>query len=79
MARFEWARDHPDDFSLGGDVFDMLRERVAYRRGCCRHAYSVDRFSTIDFVAWCALRISAGRFAISPVSKCPRNPHLHGC
>jgi hypothetical protein len=33
MARFEWARDHPDDFSLGGDVFDMLRERVAYRRG----------------------------------------------
>jgi hypothetical protein len=32
-ARFEWARDHPDDFSLGGDVLDMLRERVAYRRG----------------------------------------------
>ena len=32
-ARFEWARDHPDDFSLGGDVLDMPRERVAYRRG----------------------------------------------
>ena len=32
-ARFEWARDHPDDFSLGGDVLDMLRERVGYRRG----------------------------------------------
>ena len=32
-ARFEWARDHPDDFSLGGDVLDMLRERIAYRRG----------------------------------------------
>jgi hypothetical protein len=32
-ARFEWARDHPDDFSLAGDVLDMLRERVAYRRG----------------------------------------------
>jgi hypothetical protein len=32
-ARFEWARDHPDDFSLGGDVLDILRERVAYRRG----------------------------------------------
>jgi hypothetical protein len=32
-ARFEWARTHPDDFSLGGDVLDMLRERVAYRRG----------------------------------------------
>ena len=32
-ARFEWARDHPDDFSFGGDVLDMLRERVAYRRG----------------------------------------------
>ena len=31
-ARFEWARDHPDDFSLGGDVLDILRERVAYRR-----------------------------------------------
>ena len=27
-AAFEWARDHPDDFSLGGDVLDMLRERV---------------------------------------------------
>jgi hypothetical protein len=33
MARFEWARDHPDDFRLGGDVLDMLRERAAYRRG----------------------------------------------
>ena len=33
IARFEWARTHPDDFSLGGDVLDMLRERVAYRRG----------------------------------------------
>jgi hypothetical protein len=32
-ARFEWARTHPDDFSLGGDVLDMLRERAAYRRG----------------------------------------------
>ena len=32
-ARFEWARDHRDDFSLGGDVLDMLRERVAFRRG----------------------------------------------
>jgi hypothetical protein len=32
-ARFEWARAHPDDFSLGGDVLDMLRERAAYRRG----------------------------------------------
>jgi hypothetical protein len=32
-ARFEWARDHPEDFSLGGDVLDMLRQRVAYRRG----------------------------------------------
>jgi hypothetical protein len=32
-ARFEWAKSHPDDFSLGGDVLDMLRERVAYRRG----------------------------------------------
>jgi hypothetical protein len=32
-ARFEWARDHPDDFSLGGDVLYMLRERVSYRRG----------------------------------------------
>ena len=31
-ARFEWSRDHPDDFSLGGDVLDILRERVAYRR-----------------------------------------------
>jgi hypothetical protein len=27
------ARDHPDDFSLGGDVLDMLRVRAAYRRG----------------------------------------------
>jgi hypothetical protein len=32
-ARFEWAKAHPDDVSLGGDVLDMLRERVAYRRG----------------------------------------------
>jgi hypothetical protein len=32
-ARFEWAKAHPDDFSLGGDVLDMLRERAAYRRG----------------------------------------------
>jgi hypothetical protein len=32
-TRFEWARDHPDDFSCGGDVLDILRERVAYRRG----------------------------------------------
>ena len=32
-ARFEWAKSHPDDFSLGGDVLDMLRERRAYRRG----------------------------------------------
>lgn len=31
-ARFEWARTHPDDFSLGGDALDLLRERVAYRR-----------------------------------------------
>jgi hypothetical protein len=30
---FEWARDHPDDFSLGGDVLDMLRDRAAYRLG----------------------------------------------
>lgn len=33
MARFEWARDHPEDFSLGGDVLDMLRARRDYRRG----------------------------------------------
>jgi hypothetical protein len=32
-ARFEWAKSHPDDFSLGGDVLDMLRQRAAYRRG----------------------------------------------
>jgi hypothetical protein len=32
MARSEWAKAHPDDFSLG-DVLDLLRERVAYRRG----------------------------------------------
>jgi hypothetical protein len=32
-ARFEWAKAHPDDFSLGGDVLDMLRERVAYKHG----------------------------------------------
>jgi hypothetical protein len=33
MARFEWACAHPNDFSLGGDVLDILRERVSYRRG----------------------------------------------
>jgi hypothetical protein len=33
MARFEWTRDHPDDFRLGGDVLDRLHERAAYRRG----------------------------------------------
>ena len=33
MARFEWAKMHPDDFRLGGDVLDMLRERRAFRRG----------------------------------------------
>jgi hypothetical protein len=33
VARFEWARDHPDDFSLGGDVLDMLRARRDYKRG----------------------------------------------
>jgi hypothetical protein len=32
-ARFEWAKAHPDDFRLGGDVLDLLRERAAYRRG----------------------------------------------
>jgi hypothetical protein len=32
-ARFEWARTHPDDFRLGGDVLDMLRQGAAYRRG----------------------------------------------
>jgi hypothetical protein len=32
-ARFVWARDHPDDYRLGGDVLDMLREHVAYKRG----------------------------------------------
>jgi hypothetical protein len=32
-ARFEWAKAHPDDFSLGGDVLDMLRARAAYKRG----------------------------------------------
>ena len=32
-ARFVWAKAHPDDFSLGGDVLDMLRQRAAYRRG----------------------------------------------
>jgi hypothetical protein len=31
-ARFEWAKAHPNDFSLGGDALDMLRERAAYRR-----------------------------------------------
>jgi hypothetical protein len=34
-ARFEWAKAHPDDFSLGGDALDMLRERVAHKRGLC--------------------------------------------
>jgi hypothetical protein len=29
-ARFEWARDHPDDYRLGGDVIDMIFERVRY-------------------------------------------------
>jgi hypothetical protein len=38
MARFEWCRDHPDDFSLGGDVLDMLRARRDYRRGCIRES-----------------------------------------
>ena len=33
IGRFKWARTHPDEFSLGGDVLDMLRERVSYRRG----------------------------------------------
>jgi hypothetical protein len=33
MARFEWARDHPDDYRLGRDVLDMLRQRVAYKHG----------------------------------------------
>jgi hypothetical protein len=32
-ARFEWAKAHPNDSSLGGDALDMLRQRVAYRRG----------------------------------------------
>ena len=32
-ARFEWAKAHRDDFRLGGDVLDLLRERAAYRRG----------------------------------------------
>jgi hypothetical protein len=32
-ARFRWSRDHPANFSLGGDALDMLRQRVAYRRG----------------------------------------------
>jgi hypothetical protein len=29
MARFEWAKTHPDDF----DPLDILRQRVAYKRG----------------------------------------------
>lgn len=33
MARFEWAKAHPNDYSLGGDALDMLRERAAWRRG----------------------------------------------
>lgn len=32
-ARFEWARAHPNDFRLGGDVLAMLRERRTYKRG----------------------------------------------
>jgi hypothetical protein len=32
-ARFEWAKAHPNDFRLGGDELDMLRQRAAYRRG----------------------------------------------
>jgi hypothetical protein len=32
-ARFEWAREHPNDYSLGGDPLDMLRQRAAYKRG----------------------------------------------
>jgi hypothetical protein len=36
VARFEWAKAHPDDFSLGGDALDMLRERASYRRRCIR-------------------------------------------
>jgi hypothetical protein len=32
-ARFEWAKSHPNDFGLGGDVIDMLRGRAAYRPG----------------------------------------------
>jgi hypothetical protein len=33
MARFEWCRDHPNDFSLGGVWLDALRARAAYKRG----------------------------------------------
>jgi hypothetical protein len=33
IARFVWAKAHPNDFRLGGDVLDMLRQRAAYRRG----------------------------------------------
>jgi hypothetical protein len=32
-ARFEWAKAHPNDYRLGGDAVDMLRERAAWRRG----------------------------------------------
>jgi hypothetical protein len=32
-ARFEWAKAHPNDFRLGGDELDMLRQRAAFRRG----------------------------------------------
>jgi hypothetical protein len=32
-VRFVWAKAHPNDFHLGGDVLDMLRQRAAYRRG----------------------------------------------
>ena len=38
MARFEWCCDHPDDFSLGGDVLDMLRARAAISVGCIRES-----------------------------------------
>jgi hypothetical protein len=44
IARFVWAKAHPNDFRLGGDVLDMLRQRAAYRRGCCRDPYPVVGF-----------------------------------
>jgi hypothetical protein len=40
-ARFEWAKAHPNDYSLGGDALDMLRERVAYKRGLSGGPYHV--------------------------------------